>query len=170
MSKSFLRGLSIGIILVTTIFTLYLNPYKEEIQDNEQQELSQQAVSAYLMNKELTAITTDEYNQLKQKEKDYIKLETELEQSLAQQIPTTESTKKPEETASYSYTLEIRQGMNSPDVSGKLEESNIIESAEQLEEYLRSMDWESSVQIGTFEVNNNMSIEEIAKIITKKDR
>ncbi|MFZ3588156.1 hypothetical protein ACOI1C_02530 [Bacillus sp. DJP31] len=160
MSKSFLRGLSIGIILITSIFTLYLNPFKDEKYLEEQQKLSDQAVSTYLKSKGQTVITLNEYNSLKQTKEDYTKLEDESSQL--------NETKEQQKAISYGYRLEIKEGMNSPDVSEELENANIIESAKQLEEYLQTMDWESSIQIGIFEVKSEMTLEEIAKIITKK--
>ncbi len=174
MSKSFLRGLSFGIILVTAIFTFLYNPLEEksEIIVQQEQELNDTVVSDYIKNKGQTLITIEKLNHFKQKEAELIQLETEikkLEESIAH-LKNEKKAKTTKEDASPTkyYVLEVVKGMNSPDVSDQLEKATIIESASKFEEYLQTKNWGSSIQIGIYELNSKMTIEEIAKIITKK--
>ncbi|MFD1705409.1 hypothetical protein ACFSCZ_01420 [Siminovitchia sediminis] len=62
--------------------------------------------------------------------------------------------------------LHIQDGMTSKDVSKQMEEAGVIDDADSLNEFLASQNWQQAIQIGKYEVNSEMSIKEIAEIIT----
>jgi hypothetical protein len=177
MSKGFLRGLSTGIIFTTALFTIYLYPLNDMSWSPQGQSLNKEAISAYLKENGQIAMTNDEYNHLKQVEEQNTELQNELTrvkkgQAEDQKVDETQSSSDPsanpeENSEVIKYTLEIKQGMTGPNVSGKLEEVNIIESATELSDYLLKQGWEGSIQVGTFELASTLTIEEIARIITK---
>jgi|SRR5699024_4798601 len=67
---------------------------------------------------------------------------------------------------STTYSLTINEGMASSEISSVLEDNNIIDDAEKFNRFLETEGYELKVQIGTYEVSNNMDYEEIAHIIT----
>lgn len=165
MTKGFMRGLSFGIILTCLLLFFLDNPFSEKNTSTVEKEapITNATLSAALKEKGQTAITIDEYNRLKQLEKQSIvvKEETKKEEEEKTEQPKNENT-------SFSYTLEVKSGMSSTDISNKLAEVKVINNTDDLEKYLQEKDWARKIQIGTFEVNNKMSIDEIARIITKQ--
>ncbi|MFD1736555.1 hypothetical protein ACFSCX_08250 [Bacillus salitolerans] len=171
MSKGFLRGLSFGIILTTTILSyfLYTSVTEKETSDFT---ISSEEVTQFLEQSGQTSITVEEYtrlteasNELEQVKLDLENLKNQSSAHAQNEENMTEDTQvEPNEILS--YTLEIKSGMATTQVSKRLEEVKIINSATQFEEYLKKRNWEGSVQIGTFHVNNKMTVEEIAAMIT----
>ncbi|MDG5470810.1 hypothetical protein P6709_03550 [Jeotgalibacillus sp. ET6] len=65
------------------------------------------------------------------------------------------------------FILTIEPGMTSPEISQELEEFDIIEDASKLDEYLNNQELTENIQIGKYDVNSSLSIEEIADLITR---
>ncbi|KIL45995.1 hypothetical protein [Jeotgalibacillus campisalis] len=65
------------------------------------------------------------------------------------------------------FILTIEPGMTSPEISEELEEFDIIEEAALLDDYLKDQQLTEKIQIGKYDVNSSLSIEEIAALITK---
>lgn len=63
--------------------------------------------------------------------------------------------------------LIIQQGMNSSQVAKTLELSGIIQDAKVFEQYLADHKMTGKIQIGEYEVDSSMSIETLAKIVTR---
>jgi len=65
-------------------------------------------------------------------------------------------------------TLQIYSGMEPYTVAQKLENGGVIENSVEMELLLANPKYARSLQIGSYEVNSSMSLEEIAKLITGK--
>lgn len=65
-------------------------------------------------------------------------------------------------------TLQIYSGMAPYTVAKKLEDGGIIDNSVEMELLLANAKYARSLQIGSYEVNSSMSLEEIAKLITGK--
>lgn len=65
------------------------------------------------------------------------------------------------------YTLKIKSGMPSSEISDLLEENNIIDDASEFNKYLEKHNYSEKVQLGKFKVSSDMSLYEIAEAITK---
>ncbi|MFX3674384.1 MAG: hypothetical protein ACE3JQ_08055 [Paenisporosarcina sp.] len=63
--------------------------------------------------------------------------------------------------------LTISQGMNSIDVSLTLEQMGIIKNQKDLYDYLINNNLSERIQIGTYEINSSMTIEDLADLLTK---
>jgi hypothetical protein len=168
MSKGFLRGLSFGIIVLTSLFTVFLYPFNDGIVGL----FDDLVVPTYSKEKEeQITISTAEYNHFKQVEKQNTELQTELKQIkgnvAGDLINETSSIDTSIIRESIKHQVEIRSGMNSPFVSRKLEELKIIDSATAFNDYLEKHNWDDLIQIDTYELDNTMTMEEIARIITK---
>jgi len=65
-------------------------------------------------------------------------------------------------------TLQIDSGMAPYTVAKKLEDGGIIDNSVEMELLLANAKYARSLQIGSYEVNSSMSLEEIANLITGK--
>lgn len=65
-------------------------------------------------------------------------------------------------------TLQIYSGITPYIVAQKLEDGGIIDNSVEMELLLANPKYSRSLQIGSYEVNTSMSLEEIAKLITGK--
>ncbi|SES83838.1 hypothetical protein SAMN05216389_102405 [Oceanobacillus limi] len=74
--------------------------------------------------------------------------------------------KNEEEETITSYTLTIEAGSASS-VGDKLAENGIIDNASEFNQYLSDEGYDVKVQLGEFEVQSDMSFNEIAEVITK---
>ncbi|GGF07901.1 hypothetical protein GCM10010954_02990 [Halobacillus andaensis] len=72
-----------------------------------------------------------------------------------------------EENETNTYTLVIEEGISSTDISQTLEQQGIIENAESFDIYLSDRKLTQYIQIGEFELNENMNRDEVADTITR---
>ncbi|MFT9847201.1 hypothetical protein [Aneurinibacillus sp. REN35] len=73
---------------------------------------------------------------------------------------------KPEKKV-YTYQLVIGKGMSPEEVANKLVEAHILSEKKEFLKYLNDYSLMGSVRFGTYDLNSNMKIIEIAQIITK---
>jgi hypothetical protein len=161
MSKAFLQGFSIGMLLTTALLTIAIYTLGDSLKSTEQG-ITGGAVETYLIESGQTVISSEEYNSLISLKEQNQELTNELE--LAQK-----ETTEPEQTEDQNEKglFEVEQGMTVQEIGQKLEEMNIIKNRHELTAFLSEKGWEGSIQLGAFELSNTMSIEEIARIITK---
>lgn len=65
-------------------------------------------------------------------------------------------------------TLYIYSGLSLFDIAKKLKEMGIIDNSVEMELYLAQPEYSRNIQIGKYELDSTMSIEDIANIITNK--
>ncbi|NBJ68528.1 MULTISPECIES: endolytic transglycosylase MltG [Clostridia] len=65
------------------------------------------------------------------------------------------------------FTVNIKEGMPSSEISDQLEANDIIDDAAKFSAYLEDNDYSQKVQLGKFKVSSDMSLQEIAEAITK---
>lgn len=65
------------------------------------------------------------------------------------------------------YSITIEEGMASSDIGADLEKHDIIDDAAKFNKFLHDEDFDLKVQIGTFDVSDDMDFDEIADAITK---
>lgn len=65
------------------------------------------------------------------------------------------------------YTIHIKTGMASSEISDKLEKKDIIKDASKFSKYLKEHDYDQEVQLGKFDVSSSMDKKEIAEAITE---
>ncbi|MGY0692912.1 hypothetical protein ACW2QC_09015 [Virgibacillus sp. FSP13] len=74
---------------------------------------------------------------------------------------------KKEKEAKKTYTITIKSGMASSEISNLLVENDIIDDADEFSQYLEKEGYAKKVQLGKFKVSSDMSNYEIAEEITK---
>ncbi|MCP3025677.1 hypothetical protein [Halobacillus sp. A5] len=79
-----------------------------------------------------------------------------------------QSKKQDNETnGSDTYTLVIKEGISSTDISQSLEREGIIDNANSFDKYLSDRKLTQYIQIGEFELNSGMNRDEVADAITR---
>ena len=165
--KKTLRGIGIGLFLAGATFTVIqqfdepisqekASTYKKEIKDLEQQ-LAE--AKEPLTNLETSAPITDTI-EAKQENTNNTK-----EQQATKQIDNTEHSS--EENGVYG-TILIYEGVTAYDIGKQAEDAGIIENGRELELYLSKPEYARSLQIGQFELHSDMTLEQMAKILTGK--
>lgn len=102
--------------------------------------------------------TNDKKNKDKQKEADNKRENNDREDK---------EKDKEDKEKNKTYTLKIKSGMPSSDISDLLEENDIIDDASEFNKYLEKHNYSEKVQLGKFKVSSDMSLYEIAEAITK---
>lgn len=151
MKKSAIRALGIGLFLAGAVFQIQESSFEKEITststtDREKYEKSQEELK--ILKQQLANLQLDIKNAQEQKSPK----ETE---------DTTETTST--ETKSF---LVILPGMTVEKISSTLFRAQIIETEKELQDYIVANNLSGLIQIGEYDLDSSMSIEEIAKIIT----
>jgi hypothetical protein len=160
MFNSGMRGFGAGLIVASGILAIV--HYQSDPVDSKANAEDKTAaitydqVESYLESKGLVAVRKEEpaqpdKNETKGKESDKADKEKKAEEPKEEVIKT---------------TLVISKGTSTGQVSDWLESKKIIKSSDALIQYLRSNSLESKVRFGEYEVNNKMTLAEIAHVIT----
>lgn len=162
--KQPIRIFSIGLFTATFIlFTLYL--FLEEDENKNNDDYSIEELSEIVEGKGYRVITEEDYitlsllNDQEQAEEATTNSEEDHENENDQQT-------SEDEEKTVSYQLEVTEGMLPGDVSELLEDNDIINNASELNDYLEDHGISTRIQLGSFELNNEMSISEIATVLT----
>lgn len=156
MSRQSLRAFSFGIIFTTIIFAI-IYYFQPGIKQNQTEELK-----AYLQQNNLKTISTKEYQELTEAKEKLAKLEKE-------NTNTSHAKEASQEVKQvFIYSLFVKKGMTSTEVATQLQKAHIINNAQQFNHYLKEHHLQNKIQTGTYDLNNQMSISEIATIITTK--
>lgn len=71
------------------------------------------------------------------------------------------------ETTVIKKKISVQAGSSSADLSGTLERAHLIEDASKFDTYMKENGYAGKIQIGTFELNSDMSFKEMADVLTK---
>ncbi|NEY20030.1 endolytic transglycosylase MltG [Bacillus ginsengihumi] len=107
-------------------------------------------------------IKKSEYDQLQKQNQ---QLAAKNKQLLSQTSKKASETKKHKEIVR--YHLSVTKGMTTMDISKRLKTGEIIKDEKQFSQYLIAHDYQKQLQIGEYDLTNQMSFEQIAKMITK---
>ncbi|MGG3798129.1 endolytic transglycosylase MltG [Metabacillus fastidiosus] len=164
MSKVGFQAFAAGMIVATSVMgaSYFLENNQKSAEQSVQKEVTDSQVKNYLSKKGQLAISNEEYDDLKnQKEKLLI------EQKSNQVNKTEQNKEQPKEQEKKKYTLMIRKGMSTSDVSNLLQANGIIASSKDFNQFLIKGNYHTKVQLGDFEVVQGMNFQQITAIITK---
>lgn len=165
MNKSAIRAFGIALFLVGALLSiadrLDLNiglPTVASSNDKDVEELQKKLEQATKEIATLKANSTKETgNENKQQENT---TDTSTEDKRIDSTPNADN--------EVTMTLQIYSGITPYIVAQKLEDGGIITNSVEMELLLANAKYARSLQIGSYEVNSSMSLEEIAKLITGK--
>jgi hypothetical protein len=120
--------------------------------------------------KELGMVTQEEYSNKIMTDEQIIAKAKEL--GMVFQAAMTDESSIPKEEPAVDNTgtnaiLVVTKGMNSIEISKKLEELGVVEDWEEFERYLEINDFDGIMRSGTFRIDKTANFETIAKILTK---
>lgn len=157
MNKRNVQAFGFGVIFATCVIAIYYYflAVEKPLSNQETAVLNVESATKFLMNENYLVMTANELEDLKEK-------------AVKEAVDALETQKKPETPTIQviNYTLDIMPGTNTLAVAKELKENKIIEDEDAFHFYLASNDLSKRIQIGTYELNSSMSIEEIAKLIT----
>ncbi|MFT4412636.1 hypothetical protein ACLM5H_02140 [Fredinandcohnia humi] len=164
MDKLLLRGIAIGIIISTLVFSYLYFIENEEIAITEEQ------IENYLNEEGYVKVRSEEYNKLLQKSVSPTsdnagKGEKDKEEQTVPTEPPSDEAKKAEPDQK-TYTLSIEPGMSSDEIAETLEQAGIIPNSVEFNNFLIENGLNTGIQIGTYEVTTKMSQAEIANLIS----
>ncbi|SDM81801.1 hypothetical protein SAMN04488137_2065 [Fictibacillus solisalsi] len=158
MTNTTLRGFAAGMIissgLIAGVYYSQTPPEKEV-----KAELNDSTVNTYLHSKNMTAITTEELQRLKENRV------AAAAEPQGQEKPD-EGKQEKEKPKVYQATLHVTRGMSTGEVCNFLENENIIKDSKSFLKYLRKNKLEGQVRFGTFKVNSSMDFKKLADAIT----
>ncbi|WP_053074953.1 MltG/YceG/YrrL family protein [Ornithinibacillus californiensis] len=172
--RNLLQGIAIGVLLATGLLALvyYTNPEQEVIV--KEKEYTVEAAISYLQEQDNEVSKKDaapdnseetQSEQTEEVEEDNTEVETESETEDTTGQATEETTEQTEEQVK-DYQLVIQSGMNSDDVADLLYANGIVDDAVAFNQYLEQNGYQHVIRTGTYDVNEQMSYQEIAIIIT----
>ena len=91
---------------------------------------------------------------------------TKKEEDTPSQVSITPSSVEKGKELSTSYQLDITYGMNSEDIADLLQRNEIIDDANRFQNYLKDNKLTTSIQIGSYDLIETMTYEQIAQTIT----
>jgi hypothetical protein len=169
VTKNGIRGFAAGILVAAAVFAFfyYLIFNEGESQSAKvvkQTPLTEATVTQYLTNHHRKAIDIDAWNQW---QADMKTATSKNNQSDKNNNSSDKNSKAKPDVKS--YKLNIKSGMTPGDISGSLVSAKVINSDKKkaLDKYLQDKKLEKYVQLGTFTVSSDMSVEKIAQVITK---
>ncbi|MFC0270005.1 hypothetical protein ACFFIX_00840 [Metabacillus herbersteinensis] len=168
MSKNGFQSFAAGMIAATSVLsaTFFLSgnaPTADEVAL--QKEVTETDVKDYLAKSGQMTITNEEYETLIKAKDQAANKEQQKATEKTAETEVKEQEDKPVEIKKYS--VQIREGMTTGEVSDLLEQNGIITSAKDFNQYLIKGNYHREVQLGTFEVMQGMSFEELTEAITR---
>lgn len=179
--KYFLRGLGAGIIFGAVIMLVaYMTSGSYKLSDKEI--ISRAEKLGMVFEENDTASDGDALNESDRKtdvpdttaEPDATDESALIDESTTAQQTTDTTTEETTTTTTASQedyvtaTITVVGGMGSEEVALLLEDAGIIESAADFDSFLNQNGYSTRIEIGTFEVNSQMTYEEIADILSTK--
>ncbi|MGE7687737.1 hypothetical protein ACQKMI_00855 [Lysinibacillus sp. NPDC097214] len=162
MNKSAIRAFGIALFLVGALLALAVRfdfniglPTKASKNAEHVEELQEKLDQA---NKEIALLK----EQVKQAPKENTQ-KTDVPKTTAK-----DKDESPSQGNLATMTLQIYSGMEPYTVAKKLEDGGVIENSVEMELLLANPKYARSLQIGAYELNSSMSLEDIAKLITGK--
>ncbi|MGX9135265.1 hypothetical protein ACWV26_12965 [Rummeliibacillus sp. JY-2-4R] len=155
MIKSTLRSFGCGIFLAGSLMSLstHFNSNDSNIPSK----------ASLVNSKDTVVIKKSELNALKE-ETTNVKAQLAKIQTNYNNLKADQTTKK---NSVKSYTLVIKKGMGTSEVSKALKNGGIIKDDAEFERYIINRDQAKFIQIGDYKISSDMTNEEILTIITK---
>lgn len=183
MTKQGLRGFAGGLIVATLLLS-YVYFYHSD--KSATRTITKADIETYAEKNDLVFITKEEYNHLtkqndakskpekpkEEEEKDKAKDKAkDKNQTQTAENKANEEEKKKEnqqkQEKPITVQLEIKPGMSTSEVGEELQRLKLISNKSEFTNYIKKQKLESSVKAGSYKLNSDMTVEEIAAVLTK---
>lgn len=162
--RIFLQGVSLGILFATGVFSYVIYTSPSPSVEVETEKMTIKKATLFLENQGLLV----EKKKMGKPEEEKTGDNKVIEDKDAVPSPVTKRESPDKEVEERKYQLEIKKDMFSQDVTELLYENEIINNKEDFEKFLGRHEHARSIQYGTYNLNDQMTFEEIAGIITTK--
>lgn len=161
MNKSSIRAFGIACFLIGASFLLFVKNDSKTVASKEyEQRINTLEQQLELANEQIQLLEEAKQSIESTETKETIEEETIVQQENETSVQNESSN----ETAK--ATLHIYSGLTAYDIGKKLEDLGIVKNGLEMELYLAKPEFAKYIQIGQFELDSSMTIEEIANIIT----
>ncbi|MGM9951638.1 MAG: hypothetical protein ACI33P_15995 [Lysinibacillus sp.] len=160
--KKLLRGIGIGLFLAGALFTL-LDVSNEPLTEERTGALEEEVAEL----QRRLAEANEEMASLKEAASPTEKAEEGQGETTDEQAAPANQAETGESKA-VSGTIYIYEGVSPYDIGKQAEDAGIIANSRELELFLSKPEYARSIQKGQFDLNSDMSIEEMAKTLTGK--
>ncbi len=159
MTKHGLRGFAGGLIIATLVLSYVYYFHTDKPDANA--ELTDSDIENYARQHNLVLLTEKEYQDLNDER------HTEAEkQNEKKEQPKQEKEESKQEKV-IQVIFDVSPGMSTGDVGQKLQDVKLIANKSDFTNYIKKHDLESSIKAGSYELNSEMTIKEIAEVLTK---
>ncbi|MGM0523084.1 MAG: hypothetical protein ACQER2_03450 [Bacillota bacterium] len=178
--KQTLRAFSLGMLVTTLIFSTHFFFFNEDTapttvspSDSEMIKTLEDSGYSIYTDEELARYIEEQLAEQIITEENQDNETDESEPSSTPEVePTREDTSKNDQEAdndTSSFILTIEPGMTITEVSNYLIIANLIESREQFVDYLSDNGYATNIQVGSFELNRDMTLAEVVEVIANKE-
>lgn len=161
MTKNGMQGFAAGVLFscaVIAFFYYFVFDYSGQNKSSKEKPLTAASVTQYLSSHHRVAVSEDDYQKWQN--------DLQAKSANANQKNTSQKNNKKEKAVNQ-IVLHIASGMSTKDIADQLIDNHIIKDKNAFYKYFSSHNLEQYVQLGKFKLNSDMSIPEIAKVITK---
>ncbi len=172
--KYFLRGLGAGIIFGAVIMlAAYMLSRGYKLSDEEiiakAEKLGMVMAESAIEESATEEATTEDARTEETTTEEATTEEATTEETTTEEATTEEATNETDEvgTELVKATITVSSGMGSETVASLMQSAGIIESASDFDSYLNKNGYSTKIEIGTYEMTDKMSYEELAEILIK---
>lgn len=165
MTKQGLRGFAGGLIVATLLLSYVYFFHSDQTSTPT---ITEADIESYAEKNSLVILSKDEYNNLtKQKDTAAKTAKEEENKNDNKQAKNNEDKNKEKQEKPIAVNFEIKPGMSTAAVGEELQKLKLISNKSEFTNYIKKHKLESSVKAGSYKLNSDMTVEEIAAILTK---
>lgn len=171
--KKLLQGFGIGLFLAGAVITLLsqFTDFEQSKDDNEVAQLKKQLLAAEqeiaTLNEAVAQASVPAETDSKDRTKEVENSESASNEQNEEKQTNSKSTIQ-NNTATVTGTILIYEGVSLYDIGKQAEDQGIVQNGRELELYLSKPEYARSIQKGQFDLNSDMSLNEMARILTGK--
>ncbi|GGE46862.1 hypothetical protein GCM10011391_27150 [Pullulanibacillus camelliae] len=185
MTRNGMRAFAAGIIITCAVIAFFyyfiFNDAKGSSEKATNKSLTDSAVENYLNKKGQTAIDQATYDkwqaedrQLQDGKKTSDDKKSSSDSAASDSDKKDDQSKaasdKKEESESKTVTIKVKSGMTSTDIADQLQSEKIIKDSQKLVDYIVGHDLEKYIQLGSYKIKSDMTIPQIAKVLSTYHR
>ena len=168
--RYYLRGLGVGILVTAVIMTVALSKKQPMTDDEVIKRAKELGMIENTIIKDVATSKEDEEvkEEIKEEPQEEVQEEVQEEkQEELQENPENIENETEVETEGETITVSVVSGDSSWSVAKRMEEIGLVDSAKEFDAFLCGNGYDKRISVGTYEIFNNASWEDMAKIITK---
>ena len=164
--RYYLRGLGVGILVTAVIMTVALSKKQPMTDDEVIKRAKELGMIENTIIKDVATSKEDEEVKEEIKEEPQEEVQEEVQEENPENTENETEVETEGETEE-TITVSVVSGDSSWSVAKRMEEIGLVDSAKEFDAFLCGNGYDKRISVGTYEISNNASWEDMAKIITK---